>query len=328
MIRKLFVTLVLFLLILAAGFFSALHLKRALDSYFNRRPVVVPEFIGKSLSAAIRLQQGNEGQFRIDISQEMESPTAPRDTIIAQDPAPGSVVNSGKTIFLTISKGTRLREVPELLGLDIRRARLLLSEARLKVGKKSYLKSPDRDRGIVIMQYPEGKTMAGHGEAIDLVISDGKAEVETMPRVVWLRLQEARELLKEAGASKVEIDYQVCKDHPDDTVLAQDPPPGTPVRTDGIAKLSVCRAAGGSSASSSSFNEGGKRKVWVQFDMPPGLTPKLLEVEVTDNVATQKVYAQTHAPGETVRLEIAGEGPLLVRFFLDQNPVPVVEQKY
>lgn len=327
MIRKLFVTLVLFILILAAGFFSSLYLKRALDAYFNRRPTVVPEFVGKTLSAAIRLQQQSQGEFKIDISQEMESPTAPRDTIMAQEPAPGSVVNSGKTVFLTISKGTRLREVPELLGLDIRRARLLLSEARLKVGKKSYLKSPDRDRGIVIMQYPEGKTMAGHGEAVDLVVSDGKADIETMPRVVWLRLSEAREMLKEAGATKVEIAYSVSREHPDDTVLAQDPAPGTPVRTDGVAKLSVCRAAGGSAPVSTS-TDAGRRKLWVQFDMPPGLTAKLLEVEVTDNVATQKVYAQTHAPGETVRLEVSGEGSLMVRFFLDQNPVPVLEQKY
>lgn len=327
MIRKLFVTLVLFLLILAAGFFSSFYLKRALDSYFNRRPTVVPEFVGKTVLAAVRLQQQSGGDFRIDMSAEMESPTAPRDTVIAQEPPSGSVVNSGKTIFLTISKGTRLREVPELLGLDIRRARLLLSEARLKVGKKSYLKSPDRDRGIVIMQYPEGKSMAGHGEAVDLVVSDGKVEAENMPRVVWLRLPEARELLKAVGAAKVEIDYTVSKEHPDDTVLAQDPPPGTPVRADGVAKLSVCRAAGGSAPVSTS-NEGGRRKLWVQFDMPPGLTAKLLEVEVSDNVATQKVYAQTHAPGEMVRLEVSGEGPLMVRFFLDQNPVPVLEQKY
>ena len=329
MIRKLFVTLVLFVLILSAGFFSSLYLKRALDSYFNRRPVVVPSFVGETLSAAIRAQQGKEGLFRIDISQEVESSSAPRDTVVAQDPPAGSTVNSGKTIFLTISKGTRLREVPELMGLDIRRARLLLSESHLKAGKKSYIKSPDRDRGIVIMQYPEGKTMAGQGEAVDLLVSDGKADVEVMPRVIWLRLQEARDLLKDAGASKVEINYQVSKDHPDDTVLAQDPPPGTPVRTDGVAKLSVCRAAGGGPApTSAAADEGSKRKIWVQFDMPPGLTPKLLEVEVTDNVATQKVYQQTHAPGETVRLEIAGEGGLLVRFFLDQNPVPVLEQKY
>ena len=327
MIRKLFVTLVLFILILAAGFFSSLYLKRALDAYFNRRPTVVPEFVGKTLSAAIRLQQQAQGEFKIDISQEMESPTAPRDTVMAQEPPAGSVVNSGKTIFLTISKGTRLREVPELLGLDIRRARLLLSEARLKVGKKSYLKSPDRDRGIVIMQYPEGKTMAGHGEAVDLVISDGKADAETMPRVVWLRLSEAREILKEAGSHKVEIDYSVSRDYPDDTVLAQDPPPGTLVRADGVAKLSVSRAAG-TAAPAAAANDGGRRKLWVQFDMPPGLTSKLLEVEVTDNVATQKVYAQTHAPGETVRLEVSGEGALMVRFFLDQNPVPVLEQKY
>jgi beta-lactam-binding protein with PASTA domain len=325
MIRKLFVTLVLFVLILCAGFFSSLYLKRALDEYFNRKPVMVPELVGKTALQATRMLQASDANLKLDWSREMESSSAPRDTIIAQDPPPGSVVNSGKTIFLTISKGTRLREVPELLGLDIRRARLLLSEARLKVGKKSYLKSPDRERGIVIMQYPDGKSMAGHGEAVDVVLSDGKAEADVMPRVVWQRLPEARSMLKDVGVSKVDIEYSVSRDHPDDTVIAQDPPPGTPVRADGSSKLSVSRAAGGSASSDS---DGGKRKVWVQFDMPPGLTAKLLEVDVTDSVATHRVYSQTHSPGETVRLEISGSGPMTVKFYLDQNPVPVLEQKF
>lgn len=326
MIRKLFVTLVLFVLILSAGFFSSLYLKRALDAYFNRRPVVVPEFVGKSLSQALRIQQQNEGNLKIDVSNEAESSTAPRETVIAQDPQPGAVVNSGKTIFLTISKGTRLREVPELLGLDIRRARLLLSEARLKIGKRSYLKSPDRERGIVIMQYPEGKTMAGQHEAVDVVLSDGKADSDVMPRVVYQRLTEARSLLKDAGVTKVDIEYTVSRDHPDDLVLAQDPPPGVPARADLSAKLQVSRAAGAPAPETADGE--GKRKVWVQFDMPPGLTAKLLEVDVTDAVATHRVYSQTHAPGETVRLEISGQGPMQVKFFLDQNPVPVLEQKY
>ena len=49
MFRKLIVTLVLFVLILAAGFFSSLYMKRALDAYFNRRPTVVRMFMREYL---------------------------------------------------------------------------------------------------------------------------------------------------------------------------------------------------------------------------------------------------------------------------------------
>jgi beta-lactam-binding protein with PASTA domain len=322
MIRKLLVTLVLFVLILSAGFFSSLYLKKALDSYFNRRTVVVPEFVGKSLSAAIRLQQTHEGNLKIQIASEVESASVPRDTVLTQDPPAGSIVNFEKTIFLTVSKGTRLREVPDVVGLDIRKARLLLSEARLKVGKKSYLKSPDRERGVVIAQYPEGRAMAGQGETVDLVLSDGRAEADMMPRVTYLKLSEAQAVLRDANVQKVNVEEVPAGTLPPDLVLAQDPPPGTPVRADGSCRLTVSKGAASGHLADT------KRKVWVQFDMPPGLTNKLLEVEVTDNITTAKVYSQMHAPGDTVRLEVTGEGSLLVKFYLDQNPVPVMEQRY
>src|SRR5947209_2997011 len=131
MIRKLFVTFLLFVLILAAGFFSSLYLKRALDTYFNRRTVVVPDFVGKSLSGALRISKLQEGNLKIDISNEVESTSVPRDTVVSQDPPAGSLVNQEKTIFLSISKGARLREVPDVVGQDVRRARLLLSDARM-----------------------------------------------------------------------------------------------------------------------------------------------------------------------------------------------------
>jgi serine/threonine-protein kinase len=320
MIRKLLVTLVLFVLILAAGFFSSLYLKRALDAYFNRRPVVVPDFVGKSLAAAIRLQRSQEGDLKLEIANEVESAAVPKDTVLSQEPPAGSVVNTGKTIALTVSKGTRMREVPEIVGLDVRKARLLLSEARLKVGKKAFLKSPDRERGQVLAQAPEGKSMAGQGEPVDLLLSDGRAEAEAMPRVTYLRIQEAREVLKQSQVARINVEEVVSPSVPPDLVLAQDPLPGLPVRSDGTCRLTVCKGNG--------LITNDQRKVWVQFDMPPGLTNKLLEVEVTDNVTTARVYSQMHPPGDQVRLEVTGQGSLLVKFYLDQNPVPVMEQKY
>jgi len=326
MIRRLFVTLVLFAMIVAAGFFSSLYLKRALDSYFNRKTVVVPDFVGRTLSEAIRLQKSHEGNLKIDISNEVESATAPRDTVVSQEPANGSVVNYEKTIFLTISKGTRLKEVPECLGVDIRKARLLLSEARFRVGKKAYLHSQDRERGIVMHQYPDGKSSAGQGEVVDLVISDGRAERDVMPRVTYLMLQEAKDVLKEAQVGRIDTEEVSSGSCPAGLVIGQEPAPGTSLRPGSPCRLTVVRGAGG--AVGGSVTDRNKRSVWVQFDMPPGLTDKLLEIEVTDNVTTNKVHSQSYPPGEAVRVEVSGEGSLLVRFFLDQNPVPVLERRY
>ncbi|MBI4864671.1 MAG: PASTA domain-containing protein [Candidatus Riflebacteria bacterium] len=320
MIRRLLVTFVLFLLIVASGFFSSLYLKRALDAYFNRRTVLVPDFVGKSLSEAIRIQKSHEGNLKIDISNEVESPSLPKDTVVTQEPPAGSLVNFEKTIFLTISKGTRLTEVPECLGLDLRRARLLLSEARMKVGKKAFVHSPDRERGIVMHQYPEGKGQAGQGEAVDLVVSEGRIDQEIMPRVTYLTLAEAKEVLKQAQITQVGVEEVTSTSHPAGLVLSQDPLPGTVIRSGASCRLTVCKGTG--------LVTDSRRRVWVQFEMPPGLTEKVLEVEVTDNVTSSKVHSQLHDAGETGRLQVAGVGAILVKFYLDQNPVPVLEQRY
>ncbi|WP_462332882.1 Stk1 family PASTA domain-containing Ser/Thr kinase [Schwartzia sp. (in: firmicutes)] len=95
-------------------------------------------------------------------------------TVLDQDPQPGSKINKGKTVDLTVSKGKKVQmiKVPDFTGGTIDSAKSSLKSLGLKVG--SITKQDSRQApGTIISQSPSG-TSVEEGTSIDFVVSNGK----------------------------------------------------------------------------------------------------------------------------------------------------------
>lgn len=133
-------------------------------------PREVPALVGLTFEAA----QAVVGEYALGVEQAPEQvfdDTLPAGAIVSQLPEPGSVVERGSGIVVTISKGQDLVTLPEVIGLTLEQADPVLREAGFTVGSVE----GDAFAGAVIGASFDGRQLAAgeqfpRGTAIDLIL--------------------------------------------------------------------------------------------------------------------------------------------------------------
>jgi eukaryotic-like serine/threonine-protein kinase len=132
--------------------------------------------------------------------------------------------------------GTRVA-VPEVVGFTQDRAEAAITAAGLTVGEVTQANSDTVDKGLVISQSPEPGTEVDEQAAVSLVISSGAKE-STVPTLVGLSLDEARNALIDAGLQLGEV-KRVPSPENRNTVVKAGPAEGSTVPVDSRVNLEV-----------------------------------------------------------------------------------------
>ncbi len=117
-------------------------------------------------------------------------------------------------------------EVPRVAGLDVEGADELLRESSLTgrvVAEEFNAKVP---KGYVSAQRPLAGTRAKLGSEVRLILSRGTDQLE-VPNLGGLGFAQAQRVLAEAGLTLGRVLRIHDEAHPQETVIAQDPPAGT-----------------------------------------------------------------------------------------------------
>lgn len=155
------------------------------------------------------------------IEQTNESVAA--DTIIATVPEPGTRVDRGFVVTITVSSGPRKIDIPDVANLPQDQAGAILTEAGLTVGTVFSVNSGTVPAGIVIETSPKSPIQVARGTAIDLQVSNGLVSV---PDVRGRAASEAVQLLQSLlGTGNVISNFVVCSDAKG-TVQSQSVSPG------------------------------------------------------------------------------------------------------
>lgn len=177
-------------------FFSSLSL---ITQHGNE--LKVPSVTGRDLRGAMQSLRSYGFDVEVDSSYE---PNQKPFAVLSQQPAPGSVVKEGRTIFLTINKAEPpATAMPNLVNLSFRSAVLILKSNRLVLGDTTL--RPDIAKGAVLEQLLDGRvippgTMVPQGSRISLVVGDGLGNtVFSVPDVIGMAFAEGRETLAANG---------------------------------------------------------------------------------------------------------------------------------
>jgi serine/threonine-protein kinase len=112
--------------------------------------VKVPSVIGSSYDDARKVLdevglEGLQGDIRYDPSKSIG-------TVIEQNPPPDQVVKDGRRIYLVISGGEQLYDVPNLVGRSLREAKFMLTQRNLNAQEVEYRASVQYPTGTVLSQ--------------------------------------------------------------------------------------------------------------------------------------------------------------------------------
>ncbi len=130
------------------------------------KPVTVPNVVGQPYENANGALQG--AGFKT-ARQDVES-DRPKDEVVATDPAGGAGAAPGSTVTLSVSKGPKTTEVPDVTNQDETTATSTLQAAGFTVTVQNQDTSDPILDGVVIGQGPQGGTKAKPGTDVTIVV--------------------------------------------------------------------------------------------------------------------------------------------------------------
>ncbi len=221
---------------------SSMRRDSTADIYVSRGPefVPLPELVGQKRSDVISTIR----ELGLEVAEErVNDETAPAGDVISQSPAPGTVVEGGATVSISVSTGPMTRTVPEVTGLPIEGAAFNLGKAGFQLGTITIGDNPTVKKGSVVGTDPPAGTVLPRDTAVNMVISSGPPPV-ALPKVTGLKRADATAELSKLGLIIGEVTQTGAVADPlDGVVLSQSPDPGTELRAGDVVTVTVRRAA-------------------------------------------------------------------------------------
>lgn len=192
--------------------------------YINETMVETPKLINMSLEAAKILAQ--ERGLELVINDKLSSDIVAKDSIISQEPSPGTLIKMSREVFVTISSGKKNVILPNYTGKKFGQVQQDVLDKGLSFGSIEEIYSKSNDAGVVVDQFPAPGSTVDQNTPIMLTVSLGY--MIKMPDVLGLDYQEATSKIIEEGFSveKITTKELRSKYSPINTVVRQDPEPG------------------------------------------------------------------------------------------------------
>lgn len=136
-----------------------------------------------------------------------------------------------------VSRGGTL-EIPEVEGLSFEKAKEKLDSLGFDPRLGDVRPDPRHAAGQVIMQNPPAGSFVKYGRRIYLTISGGEPTVG-IPDLKGRSLRDAKFSLTRNGLNLGEVEYQISKDFPENTVMAQSVPAGSSIKKGGSIGITM-----------------------------------------------------------------------------------------
>jgi serine/threonine protein kinase/beta-lactam-binding protein with PASTA domain len=135
----------------------------------------IPNVIGRTLSDGVFLLE-SYGYVKGGVSEEYSE--MPLGVIIKQSPDAGTEADAGTSVSLVVSLGEEAvtTTVPDLIGLDVNKARAALERENLSLGEIGYAPSNTYKQNFVIWQSINPGSSVDTKTSIDITISTGPDE--------------------------------------------------------------------------------------------------------------------------------------------------------
>lgn len=230
------------------AFTVGLTLVSGVIGYLFAAVVLFPAPIFATSKAVPRLMEMDIGTARTTLREaglavgEVETvqhPSARRGRVVWQDPPPDVAVPEGTAVTLEVSGGPQRVPVPDLTGYDADVGRRLLEAAGLAVGRFDSTQAP-LGRGVIVNTRPPAGAALLPGSRVTLVVSVGAPTI-TVPNLVGLTRDEAREVLEQAGLALGTWIFRTSNTAEPGTIMDQDPDANTLSAPDAVVNVTVAR---------------------------------------------------------------------------------------
>ena len=188
--------------------------------------VAVPDVVGQTEADATTAITGAD---LVAGASEAPDETTPAGSIVSQDPAGGTMVDSGTIVNIVVSTGPDAPAtvpVPDVAGQPEGDAQKALEDVGF-VTTSTQQPSAGVEIGLVISTNPAAGTEVAPGTSVEMLVSSGPDDV-VVPDFTGMTTDEATAAAEAAGLT-ITFEEDANNPDPDGVVISQDPAAGTTV---------------------------------------------------------------------------------------------------
>jgi serine/threonine-protein kinase len=200
------------------------------------QPIVVPDLVGMT-SAAARKRLATLG-LTLNVAQQTESDTIPKDVIASQDPQPSSTAAPSSTVSVIVSTGPSTIAVPNVVGNDVDAAMAALRAAGLTPAV-SYTVDAANPTGKISLQKPEPGAKVKKGAPVTIFLSVSGS----IPDVTGMSVEEAKRALIASGYQIGNTAYTHESSLQDGQVVSTEPEANSTLKPGESVVLHVMRSS-------------------------------------------------------------------------------------
>ena len=288
----------------------------------NEETVVVPNLVGEDIIYVLELLTNLGLNTKVKGSEY--SRDFAQNNIIFQNPKPGEEIKKSRDVRIIISKGTKTLSMPNLKGLNLQQAQLIIDKNGLYEGSNAKTFHDTVKKNIIISQYPLPGKRIERGVSSNLLISLGERPLElVMPDLSGLFLDEA---VLEAEKNHIVIDSIITvyqKKKTANIILNQDPPSGYHVLENHLINIEVNRKT---DCGQTNTYLGKKKNALFRYRLPAGYLKQHIRVELRAFNTTFILYDELMTPEKEIWVVVPGYSVSVI--FLYKNDELVMSRIY
>jgi len=277
--------------------------------------VVVPDLIGKDVVYVLEILTDLGLNTKVKGSEY--SSEFPKNQVIHQDPSPGSELKKGRDIHILLSRGPKVITVPNVAGLPVRQARLVLEESGLCLGHNTRVHADEKvGKDVVIAQYPLSGEMVDRGRCINLLVSEGqRVRAYQMLDLKGLSVDEAVIAIERSHLRVGRLRHEFHSGRPDNIITAQVPNPGYRILENALVDLVINRKPGAKDPRKGQALRSG----FFRHTINSGFLKKHIQVRLDSMGISSELYDGFMSPGEELWLLVPTNS--IATLFLYENGV-------
>ena len=242
----------------------------------------------------------------------------PKHHVILQSPEPGAEIKSGRDVNLSLSRGPDSVQLPNVAGLSLQQASVIVESNDLVVGKLTYSHHPRIPGQHLIAQYPPAGVRTPTQQAVDLLVSQGpRPKGIVVPTLTGMDLDEAARFLDRHTLTVAQVETRYQPGSRPNLVIAQTPPPGQHLTSgDGV---SVVLNRQPPVLDKPTLTDGDLHL--FRYRSPQGFLKHQLRVRLSQGDLARDLFDELVPPGREIWLLVAGTRPASLFVYLDNELV-------
>jgi len=298
----------IFLVIFGISVFAYIMFNWAMGVVIHsRKEIIVPDIKGKSALTALEILSENNLAMQIQ-GFEFDS-SVPVGTVLRQNPQAGITVREGRIIKVVFSQGGESVFVPNLIGMPVRNAELLLRQRQLNLGEVTESYSTKFEKGIVMYQEPKTDAQVSKNTYVNLIVSAGYPPkgVILMPDFRQKNISEFYKWIEANPKIKYEIKKEKNSIFAKDTIIDQNPQYDIQVKDNTVVTITV------------SDNDADKKieEYKIVYNLSQSGSPRNVRIVAINQSGEKEIFNAIREPGSKIELTIPKDSAQRIRIFVN-----------